>query len=487
MPDQDPPEGNAEVLDLVRQRIMERYQCTENEATERLRASMRALMEQREAPILPPNPPPEPPLHPNLPQEENPDPPLKKKATYVDFDLNTTIANQIPHTPSEYAVGRMEEIEYVELWYFTTEGCNEASKITPTAADNTFGILDTKSGLALQPIKTTKASKNAIGDEALSWEQIMTARHTMIATANRVGWDQKLTLALAQFYINLESLKASGYNPRALILYHAVVRKQWHDALKGRGDSFNISHINETLFAKLENKVRDQDQEETQRQASNISLTPVNEPTLKPTPRYRSLFHVTSTQLNSTQRNVTPHASPFNPTQRSHNHLVLVQSTLPIQLEKLSRREMSESQASHRDRGRAGKHNRSSGRQRSSRSRSPKTRSPNHRFRRNSPDQEARGLSACPVCLSRKKHPIRKCKAANLWDGQHKSRCARTDDGQIVDINGRTLCNNWNQTIGCKDKSSRHIHECSGCGESSHGAQDCSFAEKEASPNPSRR
>ena len=51
----------------------------------------------------------------------------------------------------------------------------------------------------------------------------MTARHTMINIADRVGWDKKLTLALAQFYINLEGLKSDGYNPRALILYQAVI------------------------------------------------------------------------------------------------------------------------------------------------------------------------------------------------------------------------------------------------------------------------
>jgi len=50
-------------------------------------------------------------------------------------------------------------------------------------------------------------------------------------------------------------------------------------------------------------------------------------------------------------------------------------------------------------------------------------------------------------------------------DGQRKARCSGTEDGNIVDVNGRTLCSNWNQTIGCKDKSARHIYERSGCGE----------------------
>ena len=66
-------------------------------------------------------------------------------------------------------------MEYVELWYFSSEGCKEASKAALTAADDTFGILNMDSGLALQSIKATKASRNAVVDEHLTWEQIMTA------------------------------------------------------------------------------------------------------------------------------------------------------------------------------------------------------------------------------------------------------------------------------------------------------------------------
>ena len=234
MADQIPLEAENETLALARQRIMARFECTEEEAAERLRRSIQDLFNDPDVPNPPPAPLPEPPLEPPVPLIDPPNPPVtlmdedteaptKKKATYVDFDLDAPIASCIPHNPSEYAVGKVKNLEYVELWYFTTEGCREAGKATPLVADETFGILKTNLGIALQPLKATKASKNAIVDEYLSWEQIMTARHTMINTASRVGWNKKLTLALAQFYINLEGLKSDGYNPRALILYQAVV------------------------------------------------------------------------------------------------------------------------------------------------------------------------------------------------------------------------------------------------------------------------
>jgi len=72
--------------------------------------------------------------------------------------------------------------KYLELWYYT-EGFREAGNKTPATADDTFGVVDTDVGLALQPIKAAKASRNAIRDEQLSWQQIMTGRHNLVATS----------------------------------------------------------------------------------------------------------------------------------------------------------------------------------------------------------------------------------------------------------------------------------------------------------------
>lgn len=201
-------------------------------------------------------------------------------------------------------------MEYVELWYFTTEGCREASKATPTAADGTIGILNTTTGLTLQPINTTRASRNATIDEHLTWEQVMTARHTLIQTAIQAGWPGKHTLALAEFYVRLEGLKAEGRNSQALLLYHATVRRQWHEAMSGRGNPFNPSIFNKALFTKLENRIRDHNREEMLRKASRINSSIQCHETDKISPP-QSLPHY------ATQRNATspphprpPHATP---------------------------------------------------------------------------------------------------------------------------------------------------------------------------------
>ena len=214
-------------------------------------------------------PPPSPPPNPAQLQDVEPPPLVQKRATFTDFDLDTSIPEGLPFFPAQYATDKIKMMEYVELWYFTTEGITDASRIAPTAAEDTYGLLRTDSGLAFQQIKASRASRNVISDEALTWEQIMTARHNILDAAG--VWPEKHRLALAGFYMNLEALKATGSNSRALILYQATARRRWHSTLKGSGTAFNLSIINETLLLKLENQIRDRDQQEMRKQASVVS------------------------------------------------------------------------------------------------------------------------------------------------------------------------------------------------------------------------
>ncbi|KAF9784544.1 hypothetical protein BJ322DRAFT_989235, partial [Thelephora terrestris] len=187
-----------------------------------------------------------------------------------DLDQDAMIGDKVPNRPLRFAINKIKAMEYIDLWYFTTEGCKEGSQAIPTASA-AFSILNTETGVTFQPVDSAKPSKKAIIDEHLTWEQLMTARHTFIATANQAGWPQGSTQSFAEFYINLESLKADGKNPRALILYHAVVRRQWHEMLKAGDKPFNPSRINQNLLTDLENQIRDHDHEALQRQVSRLS------------------------------------------------------------------------------------------------------------------------------------------------------------------------------------------------------------------------
>lgn len=150
--------------------------------------------------------------------------------------------------------------------------------------------------------------------------------------------------------------------------------------------------------------------------------------------------------------------------------------TLAKKVAVLSQARTRETPTNDRDRGRARGREKDTRRPRSSRSRSPRrTAAPT--FRRNSTSNEA-PLPACPVCLGRHRHRIKCCKLTRTWDQKHKTTSTRTHDHRLVDVTGRTLCTDWNQVVGCKDSSSKHVHVCSGCGDSAHGAQECHRAEK---------
>ncbi|KAL1758034.1 hypothetical protein FB107DRAFT_208092 [Schizophyllum commune] len=92
---------------------------------------------------------------------------------------------------------------------------------------------------------------------------------------------------------------------------------------------------------------------------------------------------------------------------------------------------------------------------------------------------DSSGLPACAICLGRHKDnklDFAECRSRTFWSGG-VARCTRNSQGRIVDPEGRVLCTDWQRGI-CTSSSPAHVHECSGCGNTSHGAQRCPRTEK---------
>lgn len=340
---------------------------------------------------------------------------VNKEPIVVDFDPESKIPDRLPQKAARFAVERVQNIDWVQLHYFTKEGTEEAANDPAILLNNSLQLVETENGFSLQHTKSAKPAKNVVEDEDLTWSQLLSARHNLIKATT--GWPEKHKMAHAYFFVRLEELKAAGLDEKALVLYQAATRKRWHAALKGEGEPFNISNINFTLLADFQNKVRD---DEFKALAKKVAM--------------------------------------------------------------LSQARTRETSTDERDRGRARDRVKDTRRPRSSRSKSPR-RDSAPKFRRDSTNNEA-SLPACPVCLGRNRHRIKCCKLSRTWDGKHKTTSTRTNDHRIIDTAGRTLCTNWNQVVGCKDLSSKHVHVCSGCGESSHGAQECHRAEKAQAEHP---
>ena len=263
---------NSELFAPIRAALREQHGCSEEEAVVRLQNMWTADLNQRaNTPQSPPPlpPPPIPPPRSVSPETEPPQLPAQRKRIIADFDPNVTISDMVPRSPARYAIDKIKTMEYVELWYFTTEGIRDTSRVSCTAADNALGLLQTDAGImAFQQVKATKVSRNVRNDESLSWDQISTARHNIVAAAN--AWPEKLKQSLADFFMNLEALVADGYDTRAIVQYQAVSRRRWHEAMLGEHQMFNISHINMNLLANLKTEMQGLDIKDLQRQASKI-------------------------------------------------------------------------------------------------------------------------------------------------------------------------------------------------------------------------
>lgn len=217
-------------------------------------AAAAALVQQQ------PQPDQQPSLDP-LPQEEERAEGEKKKLKMKDFDEATTVGNYIAPRPAQYALRRVEDFEYVELWYFTPEGCSDATQLQLTQNNDTFGFTKVDDMVSLKSISSLKASKNVIPDAELSFRQVSMAKNAFIPLMTKYQWSEKAINAFAQLFTQLElhPFRQREFGERALITYQARVRREWHDQLK-LGSAFNIGVLNNDLLQSIYRELLDKAQ-----------------------------------------------------------------------------------------------------------------------------------------------------------------------------------------------------------------------------------
>jgi hypothetical protein len=195
----------------------------------------------------------------------------KKKPKMHTFDVTKSIGTNITQRPSAYALERLRKFEYVELWYFTPEGCNEAALTQRSAADDTFGITRTDSDLmVLKPVATVRASRKAVKDEDLTWDQMEVGSTLMLRNQRQLHWPEPATDALSIFWYKLyaHELRSQPDGQRILLIYLARARREWHAALERKDTGFNIGFIDEDLLAKITREVFHMDHQASLREVS---------------------------------------------------------------------------------------------------------------------------------------------------------------------------------------------------------------------------
>ena len=179
----------------------------------------------------------------------------KKKPKMKDFDDTLSVGNYIAPRPSQYALRRIEDFEYVELWYFTPKGCSDATQLQTTQHDDAFGLTKVDEFVTLKSISSVKASKNVVTDVDLTFRQISMAKNALIPLMTKYQWTEKAINAFAQLFTQLElhPYRQREFGERALIIYQARVRREWHDQLK-------IGTLNEDLLQGIYRELLDKAQ-----------------------------------------------------------------------------------------------------------------------------------------------------------------------------------------------------------------------------------
>lgn len=171
----------------------------------------------------------------------------KHKKTINDFDTNLTIGEAETMRPSTYAMTKLENLEYVELWPFCQEGLQDnADNLAGFPEDDFYGLAKTEEGsLTVKNVSGTRRSRKSLLDGDLTWRQMTMGLAGMIHHMRQLGWPQKHVDALTQFHRGLESheYRSRRNGEPILVRYQSKSRREWFEGMKA-GAGFNIAHIN---------------------------------------------------------------------------------------------------------------------------------------------------------------------------------------------------------------------------------------------------
>jgi hypothetical protein len=184
----------------------------------------------------------------------------RKKPKLNLFDPNRLVSKWIEPRPAPYAITKLDNLEYVELDYFTMRGCNEAAAdVNRSISLDTLTLSQVGDTVAMRPLASLRPSKHIRSDEELSWEEMLDAKNTMLHFMGKSGnWPAAHAESIAAFFLNLEwhprRLQTNG--KKALMVYQSRVRREWFNVLR-HDEGFNIELIEEDLLRSLAEQVND--------------------------------------------------------------------------------------------------------------------------------------------------------------------------------------------------------------------------------------
>lgn len=189
----------------------------------------------------------------------------RKKPKLGAFTATASIKDEITLKPSTFAINKLRDMKYIELYCFSPAGCRDHTNQRLSTAEEAYGFTygisqdgSTGSALTLKLVSALAHPGKIVPDENLTWEQIRDAKACYLSHVIEAGWDRSHVDALVSFFINLDShpYNNTPEGKQALVWYQAHAREDWHRKL-GTAESFNLAILNKTLLADFKKRAND--------------------------------------------------------------------------------------------------------------------------------------------------------------------------------------------------------------------------------------
>ncbi|KDQ50949.1 hypothetical protein JAAARDRAFT_543284 [Jaapia argillacea MUCL 33604] len=124
----------------------------------------------------------------------------KNKSKYLpipDRDV-PTIA---PVIAANYAIRRMEQGLYVDMYYYTNAGLRDALRDSGAVDDEAMVMLrQPNGGTGWTPAAAVRDSRSVVDDKDIAWEDFCQAAPRMIIAMEQAGWREERVRMLASFW-----------------------------------------------------------------------------------------------------------------------------------------------------------------------------------------------------------------------------------------------------------------------------------------------
>ncbi|KZV78241.1 hypothetical protein EXIGLDRAFT_784116 [Exidia glandulosa HHB12029] len=174
------------------------------------------------------------------------------KRAKFDIDATAEAPPTIELQAPEAARETTRNGKYVPWFYFTEEICRGA--INDYQLEDDLQLIASSDGsVVFRPAKKLPKTP-VIPDDKLTFEQWHSGIGIYLRTIKDVGWPDEVCEQMNLFYYKLPFHPMRYEDTRALIIYHAIIRADWHRAFVDNKTGFNIAIISEVRMASARSK-----------------------------------------------------------------------------------------------------------------------------------------------------------------------------------------------------------------------------------------